>query len=43
MDADEEVDDFIMESEYFDFDQNWKPSITKEEVLKYSEENYWNI
>lgn len=25
-----------------DLDPNWKPRITKEEVLKYSAENYWN-
>jgi len=43
MDKDEKVEDFFMESEYFEFDPNFRPSINKSEILKYSEENFWYI
>lgn len=43
MEENEKVEDFIFESEYFEFDSNWQPSITKADVLKYSEENFWNM
>ena len=38
---DEIFNDFKIKSLSFKQDENWKPLVTKQEVLQYSKENYW--
>ena len=38
---DEEFGDFKPESDFFEVDPDWKPIVTKEEVLDFSKKEYW--
>jgi hypothetical protein len=37
----EKFNDFKIKSLAFERDENWKPLVDKQQVLKYSRENYW--
>lgn len=41
MDESEQFDDFKLKDNFFKQDPNWKPLVTKEEVLEYSRKEYW--
>jgi len=41
MEKDEKFSDFKINNKVFARDENWKPLVTKQEVLQYSKENYW--
>jgi hypothetical protein len=41
MEKDERFNEFKIPNKNFDFDAKWKPIVTKNEVLEYSEKEYW--
>jgi hypothetical protein len=41
-DGTEKVEFYLEENEVFQLDKNWKPIVTEEEVIAYSQENYWD-
>lgn len=43
MEKNEKFCDFKLNDNNFDIDTNWRPKVTKKEVLDYSEKEYWNI
>ncbi len=41
MEKDEKFNEFKIPNNNFEFDTKWKPTVTKKDVLEYSEKEYW--
>ncbi len=41
MEKKEAFNEFDLKNDDFERDSNWKPLVTKEQVLVYSKENFW--